>query len=154
MDVAVAHMDRQSDGDERILQPLVYLGGMRRVRALTRLGSLFCLTSCAVFLWRQVLHEPTDPRRFIALYLLGLFFAIGARLLALRQVVATRGRWLLAPLIGPARVMPPVRDAFVREDDVVAVGIDGKWVVLGVDRFPSRDPARVRRSLLRDLPRW
>jgi hypothetical protein len=147
-------MAGQSDSNDRIRQPLVYLGGMRRVRALARLGSLFCLTACAVFLGRQVLHEPTDLRRFIALYLIGLLFAIGVRLLALRQVVATRGGWLLAPLIGPARPMPPVRDVFVRGDDVVALGVDGRLIVLGVDRFPYRDPAAVRRSLLLNLPRW
>jgi hypothetical protein len=151
--VAITGMARQAD-DDRVRQPLVYVGGMRRVRALTRLGSLFCLMSCAVFLWRQVLHEPTDMRRFIALYLIGLLFAIGARLLALRQVVATPGGWLLAPFIGRARPMPPVRGVFVRGEDVVAVAVDGKLIVLGIDRFPFRDPATIRRSLVRNLPRW
>jgi hypothetical protein len=146
-------MARHADHD-RIRQPLVYLGGMRRVRALTRLGSLFCLMSCAVFLWRQVLHEPTDTRRFIALYLVGLLFAIGARLLALRQVVATPGGWLLAPLIGRARPMLPVRGVVVRGEDVVAMAVDGRLIVLGVDRFPFRDPTTVRRSLVRNIPRW
>jgi len=145
-------MARDAD-DDRIRQPLVYLGGMRRVRALTRLGSLFCLICCAVFLWRQVLHEPSDVRRFIALYLAGFLFAIGVRLVALRQVVAAHGRWLLAPLIGRASPMPPVQRVFVRGEDVVAVAIDGTLIVLGVDRFPFRDPATVRRSLVLNLPR-
>jgi len=147
-------MARQADTDVRIRQPLVYLGGMRRVRALSRLASLFCVASCAAFLWRQVLHQPTDLRRLVALYLVGLLVAIGVRLLALRQVVVTRGGWLLAPLIGPARPIPLARDVYVRGDDVVAVAIDGRLLVLGVDRFPFRDPAAVRRSLLANLPRW
>ena len=134
-------MATQADSDDRIRRPLVYLGGMARVRGCGRLASLFCVTSCAVFLWKQVLHQPTDLRRLIALYLVGLLFAIGIRLWALRQVVATRGGWLLAPLIGPARPMPPVRHAFVRGDDVVAVAIDGRLTVLGVDRFPFRESA-------------
>lgn len=141
------------DSEDRIRQPLVYLGGMGRVRAFTRLGTLFCLTSCAVFFCRQLLHEPIKLMPFIALYLAGFVVAVGARLWALRQVVSRRGGWFLAPLIGPARPIPTAQHLFVRGDDVVAVTLNGRRLVFGVDRLPSRDPAAVRRSLLRNLPR-
>jgi hypothetical protein len=138
------------------MTPLVYVGGMARVRALTRLGSLFCLMSCAVFLWRQVAHQPTDLHRFIALYVLGILFAVAIRIWSLRQVVAVHDRWLLVPLIGPPRPMPAVRDAFVLGDDVVVRAFDGRFIVLGVDRFPRRDAAAIRHRLVRELPlrRW
>jgi hypothetical protein len=135
------------------IHPLVYLGGMARVRGLVRLGQVLSLMTCAVFLWREVAHHPTDVHRFITLYLGGLLFAIVSRLGLLRQVVATRDGWVLAPIIGPPRPIPPVRQAFVRGHDVVAVAFDGRLVVLGVDRFPHRDAATIRRRLVRDLPR-
>ena len=83
----------------------------------------------------------------------GIIFAVGARLLALRHVIVTRGGWLLAPLLGRARPMPRLQKVFSSGDDIVAVRGNGKLITLGVDRFPYRDPTAVRASLLRSLPR-
>jgi len=94
---------------------------MGRTRTLGRLASLFCVICCAVWLWRQVLHQPVDLRRFVTLYLVGLVFAIGARLQALRWVVPTRGGWMLAPLVGRPWRLPRFREVFVRGEDVIAI---------------------------------
>ena len=59
--------------------------------------------------------------------------------------------WMLLPLMGHTKLMAPVADVYERGEDVVAVGIDGRTTVLGADRYPFRDRAAVRRSLVRAL---
>lgn len=55
--------------------------------------------------------------------------------------------------VASAVCVSSIIDAYEKGDDVVATGIDGRTVVLGVDRFPFRDPAPIRRTLVEELRR-
>ena len=132
--------------------PLAYLGGVRVVRWVGRLGSALCLGGCAALAWRLARHEQPHLAALVAIYVSGILLAFAVRVLALRWVVATRDGWRLVAIVGRPRTMPRIVRAYRRGEDVVAVAANGSTIVLGVDRFPFRDAAEVRRKLVAELP--
>ena len=132
--------------------PLAYLGGVRVVRWVGRLGSALCLGGCAVLAWRLARHEQPHVAALVAIYVSGILLAFAVRVLALRWVLASRDGWSLVAIVGRAKAMPRIVRAYRRGEDVVAVAADGSTIVLGVDRFPFRDAEVVRRKLLAELP--
>jgi hypothetical protein len=107
---------------------------------------------CAVaFVWSALAFGRINIVVVGATYAAAVLAGVGNRLVRLHSVAVTSRGWMLLPLVGEARFVAPIADVYERVEDVVAVGIDGRTTVLGVDRFPFRDRAVVRRSLVRAL---
>jgi hypothetical protein len=133
---------------------LVYLGGMRAVRSCGWLASAICVGCAVLFLACVTLRGESRRLPWFGLvYAAAVAFAVVSRLVLLRAVALTRDGWLLVPLLGRAKVMPPLVDVYEQGDDVIVVGMDGQTTLLGVDRFPSRREAEVRRDLVEALRR-
>ena len=132
---------------------LVYLGGMGAVRWISRLASTLCLGCALAFLWSRLVFGRSNFALFGFIYGAGLLLALGSRLAMLHSVVVTSRAWMLLPLVGRAKFMAPIADVYECGDDVIALGIDGRTTVLGVDGFPSRDTSVVRQSLVEALRR-
>lgn len=131
--------------------PLVYLGGMSAVRWLGRLASAICIGCAVAFVWSA---PPSGHFHFAlaaAIYAAAVLCAVSSRLAMLHSVVVTRHGWMLRPLVGRAKFMAPIADVYERGDDVVALGIDGRTTLLGIHRFPFRNPADIRRALVETL---
>jgi hypothetical protein len=143
----------ESDGIARAWRCLVYLGGMARVRAVTRTLVTLCAGSVVLLLVLRANRPSVDVTPFAGLVVASLVFSLGVRLHAVRLVSFARGAWALAPMVGPARRMPPVVDVYETHDDVVVLDRDGTVILLGVDRLGGRDPSRTRQVLVDTLPR-
>jgi hypothetical protein len=132
---------------------LVYVGGMQAVRSLGRLASLVCVSGAAASL-RSVLSRGRTNFAFLAIVCAAaIVVAVGSRVTTLHSVVVRRGCWMLLPLVGKPKFMAPVVEVYEHGDDVIAIGIDGRTTVLGVGRFPFREHAAVRRSLVEAMRR-
>jgi hypothetical protein len=132
---------------------LVYLGGMSAVRWFGRLASTICVGCAVAFLWSRPAFGRGSLAVLAFIYGAAVLLALGSRLAMLRSVVVTARGWMLLPLVGRARFMAPIAEVYEQGDDVIALGIDGRTTVLGVDRFPSRNTAVVRQSLVEVLRR-
>ena len=130
---------------------LVYVGGMEAIRWLGRLAVALCAGCAVAVVWSALAFGRLNVAVLGATYAAAVLVGVGNRLARLHSVAVTPHGWMLLPLLGQAKVMAPVADIYERGEDVVAVGIDGRTTVLGVDRFPFRDRAVVRRSLVRAL---
>ncbi len=130
---------------------LVYVGGMQAIRWLGRLASVICVGCAVAFVWSALAFGRINFVIVATTYVAAVLVAVGHRLARLHSVAVTPRGWTLLPLLGQAKFMAPIADVYERGEDVVAVGIDGRTTVLGVDRFPFRDRAVVRRSLVRAL---
>jgi hypothetical protein len=130
---------------------LVYMGGMRATRWLDRLASAICV-GCAIAFARSA-HAFGGASVVVvsATCAIAILVGVGNRLARLHSVAVTPRGWMLLPIVGQAKCMAPTADVYEHGEDVVAVGIDGRTTLLGVDRFPFRDRALVRRSLVRAL---
>jgi hypothetical protein len=130
---------------------LVYLGGMQATRWLDRLASVICVGCAIAFVWAALALGRINVVIVSATYAFAILVGVGNRLARLHSVAVIPRGWMLLPIVGQAKFMAPTADVYERGEDVVAVGIDGRTTVLGVDRFPFRDRAVVRRSLVRAL---
>jgi hypothetical protein len=130
---------------------LVYMGGMQATRWLDRLASVLCVGCAVAFVWSALAFGRINVVAVSATYVVAILVGVGNRLARLHSVALTQRGWMLLPIVGQAKFMAPAADVYERGEDVVAVGIDGRTTVLGVDRFPFRDRAVVRRSLVRAL---
>jgi hypothetical protein len=131
----------------------VYVGGMSAIRSLGRLGSTVCV-GCAVFLlWSGAGFGRASVGLAGLVCAAALALAVGSRLLALRSVVVTRDGWMLISLLGRAEYMAPLADVYEQNEDVVALGLDGRTTLLGVDRLPFRKRSAARHSLVEALRR-
>jgi hypothetical protein len=130
----------------------VYVGGMAAVRSIGRIASTSCVGCAVLFLCSVLLQGRTGHLAFLGfMYVAAVLLAIGNRLVMLRSVIVKRDGWMLVPLLGRPRHMPPLADVYEQGDDVIALGIDGRTTVLGVDRFPLVKQAIVRSSLVQAL---
>ncbi len=130
---------------------LVYVGGMKAIRWFGRLASAICVGCAVAFVWSALAFGRGNVVIVGVTYAAAVLVGVGNRLTRLHSVAVTPRGWMLLPLVGQAKFMAPIADVYERGEDVVAVGIDGRTTVLGVDRFPFRDRAVVRRSLVRAL---
>ena len=134
----------------------MYLGGVRQVRTLTAHLTTGCVLSSALFM---VHLAHTHDFRSLAIAIIAnvgaVAFAVGVRLAALRTVVTSDHGWMLVPLVGRARPMPRrLVDLYIADDDIVAVGTDGRSFVLGIEKLPFRDHRAARFGLLEALKRF
>jgi hypothetical protein len=130
---------------------LVYLGGMRAVRWLGRLAMTVCVGCAVAFAWSALAFGRINIVLVAAVCSSAVMVAIGNRVARLHSLAVTASGWMLLPLFGRARSMAPIADVYERGDDVIAVGIDGRTTILGVDSFPFRDRTTTRRSIVRAL---
>lgn len=150
--VSNGRLDTSGGGSAGARLPLAYLGGVRAVRMLTTSVVAVSVLLSALLLWTLVeTHEPAIATSLVALQLATVAIAVLVRLRALRTVVVTQDAWLLVPLLGKPQRMPRAADAYESGEDVIAVGIDGRTTVLGVDRFPFRRPRETRLALIESL---
>jgi Na+/melibiose symporter-like transporter len=126
---------------------------MRSVRMLGRIAAAVCVSCSAILIWSALKHERVDAGWLLLAYAFAFLFALASRLCMLRSVAWTAKGCLLVPLYGRPQRVPPVVDVYERGEDVIALGVDGRPVVLGVDRFPFRDAPAVRRLLVEELRR-
>jgi hypothetical protein len=117
------------------------------------MASAVCVSCSAVLVWSAVKHEHIDVVLLLLTYSAAFVFAIASRLCMLRSVTWTPSGCMLVPLYGRPKPVPPLVDVYERGEDVVALGIDGRPIVLGVDRFPFRNSAATRRLLVEELRR-
>jgi hypothetical protein len=136
-----------------LCRPLVYVGGMRAVRTLGRIASAVCVSCSAILIWSALHHQHVDIVLLLLTYGAAFAFALASRLCMLRSITWTSSGCVLVPLYGRPKAVPPVVDVYEHGEDVVALGIDGRSIVLGVDRFPFRDAAATRRLLVEELRR-
>jgi hypothetical protein len=104
------------------------------VRTITSSVVAICACLSALVLWTlsRPAHEHLIVPTLVVIQLAVLAWGIAVRITALRRVRTNNTEWSLVPLLGHDEPMPALIDVYERDGDVVALGADGKTIVLGV----------------------
>lgn len=131
--------------------PWMLLHGVRAARATAARLVVGCLLVSAVALGVGTRSGSTNGvvAACIATLAAPALVALSRALIA-RKVVVDGGGWLLVPVVGAPRRMPPVRDAFTSGDDVVVCDAAGGITSLGLDA-PTSVAFTTRAGLVRRL---